>query len=283
MSNVIPFDFNSCQLRVVEQDGEPWFVLADVCRVLELSNPTVVAERLDEDEKGNPKSGLGLRRDQLLINESGLYAVVLRSDKPTAKPFRRWVTHDVLPSIRKTGQYLSQRSSGYPELAKNHRARLQLARMCGLKGPKAILAANSWTEREEGVDVLGLVGVTHLTSSVQSAEITASELGVRAGLPGKGKGCAQNVNLCLWHLGLLDTVYDKRGSLAWRISSKGMESGHLEYDDVTKKHGQRSSVQTIVYRESLLSLIQGAGLVEEDFKQLKIRRKAESPLEEVAA
>ena len=88
------------------RDGEPWFCLVDVCRVLDLSSPHKVAERLDRDELTGIKvrSG-GQTREMTFINESGLYSVILRSDKPEAKPFRKWVTSDVLPTIRKTGGY----------------------------------------------------------------------------------------------------------------------------------------------------------------------------------
>lgn len=100
------------KIRVVEIDGEPWWVLADICKVLELSNPTKVAERLEEDEKANFE--LGLRGGSTnCVNESGLYAVVLRSDKPQAKPFRKWITSEVIPSIRKTGSYSVNQTDSY--------------------------------------------------------------------------------------------------------------------------------------------------------------------------
>lgn len=101
---------NFGEIRTVSISDEPWFVLADVCKALELSNPTIVADRLDEDEKA--KFNLGLSGGATnCINESGLYSVILRSDKPQAKPFRKWVTSEVLPSIRKTGSYSLQRDS----------------------------------------------------------------------------------------------------------------------------------------------------------------------------
>lgn len=95
---------------MVMQNGEPWWVLADICKALDLSNPSKVAERLDNDEKQQlrygPNSELGLNHNTTtIINESGLYSVILRSNKPEAKAFKRWVTHEVLPSIRRTGQY----------------------------------------------------------------------------------------------------------------------------------------------------------------------------------
>ena len=82
---------------------EPWWILTYVCKVLELSNPSRVAERLDDDERSNFE--LGRQGKGIIINESGLYSVILRSDKPQAKSFKRWVTHEALPSIRQTGSY----------------------------------------------------------------------------------------------------------------------------------------------------------------------------------
>lgn len=106
MNGLQVFSYNSSEVRTVMRDGKPWFCLVDVCRVLDLSSPHKVAERLDRDELTGIKvrSG-GQTREMTFINESGLYSVILRSDKPEAKPFRKWVTSDVLPTIRKTGRY----------------------------------------------------------------------------------------------------------------------------------------------------------------------------------
>ena len=95
------------EIRTVAIDGEPMFCLIDICKSLGMSNPTMVAQRLDEDEL--TKLNLGSRAgDTNFITESGLYAVILRSDKPNAKKFRKWVTSEVLPQIRKTGAYQKQ-------------------------------------------------------------------------------------------------------------------------------------------------------------------------------
>lgn len=92
------------QLRTVEIDGEIHFVAADVCKILELTNPTVAVERLDADEKA--KFNLGLPGGETnCVNETGLYRLIFTSRKPDAKKFQRWVFHEVLPSIRKTGFY----------------------------------------------------------------------------------------------------------------------------------------------------------------------------------
>ena len=92
------------KVRSVKKDNEPWFVAADVCRALEHSNVTVTLDRLDEDERA--KFNLGRQGDTWCVNEPGLYSLVLGSRKPEAKAFKRWITQEVIPSIRRTGGYL---------------------------------------------------------------------------------------------------------------------------------------------------------------------------------
>ena len=117
MNEMQVFKYKDNEVRTVEQGGEVWWVLADVCRVLALSEPHRVAHRLDEDEKGRTQiTTLGGDQKMTIISESGLYKVILRSDKPEAKKFTRWVTHEVLPTIRRTGGYGSQ-AAGLTKLA----------------------------------------------------------------------------------------------------------------------------------------------------------------------
>ena len=107
MSNIRIFNYNSVEVRTIQKDGEPWFVLRDVCNVLGLGTPARVAERLDPDEVSQTHitDSMGRQQETTIINESGLYNVILRSDKPEAKPFRKWVTSEVLPTIRRHGLY----------------------------------------------------------------------------------------------------------------------------------------------------------------------------------
>lgn len=108
MNELQIFNYNSNEVRTVQNGGEPWFVLKDVCAVLGMNNSRMVAERLDEDEMGVSQiDTLGGKQAMTIVNESGLYSVILRSDKPEAKPFRKWVTSEVLPSIRKHGAYMT--------------------------------------------------------------------------------------------------------------------------------------------------------------------------------
>ncbi len=116
MTDLVPFSFESHDVRVVMRDGQPWWVLADVCQALEIGNAPQAASRLDEDEKSTiitDDSG-NLNAERLIINESGLYSLIFTSRKAAAKRFKKWVTSEVLPQIRKTGGYRADQVSYAP-------------------------------------------------------------------------------------------------------------------------------------------------------------------------
>jgi len=100
------FEFNNSDIQIVLIENEPWFVAKDICDVLGLTNPSESLKALDYDEKLTSEIlRAGQNRNVNLINESGLYSLVFRSNKEEAKTFRKWVTSEVLPSLRKTGKY----------------------------------------------------------------------------------------------------------------------------------------------------------------------------------
>lgn len=109
MSEIQPFTFpaTGAAVRVVTVDGEPWFVVADVCTVLGLTNPTMAAGRLAADDLSTAEviDSMGRPQQARVCNESGLYDLILDSRKPEARAFRRWITAEVVPAIRKTGSY----------------------------------------------------------------------------------------------------------------------------------------------------------------------------------
>lgn len=116
MSNIQIFNYQSNEVRTVEMGGEPWFVLKDVCNILGISKYRDTAARLDADERGAVEvDTLGGTQQVIAVNESGLYHVILRSDKPEAAPFRKWVTSEVLPSIRKNGGYIAGQEQLSPQ------------------------------------------------------------------------------------------------------------------------------------------------------------------------
>lgn len=124
MNAVEMFDFQGQVMRTLVIDGDPWFVAADVCRVLEHTNPTVAVARLDDDERA--KFNLGRQGQATIVNEPGLYALILGSRKAEAKAFKRWITHDVLPQIRRTGKYAGAQQIEY-QIPQTYAAALELA------------------------------------------------------------------------------------------------------------------------------------------------------------
>ncbi|MBI9109991.1 Bro-N domain-containing protein [Maridesulfovibrio ferrireducens] len=118
MSNIIPFDFGDRVVRVhQDQDGGPWFVAKDVAAILDIQNIRQNLETLDDDEKGVYKAyTLGGEQEMSCVSESGLYSLIFRSRKPEAKKFRKWVTSEVLPALRKNGCYSMPEPSPAPVL-----------------------------------------------------------------------------------------------------------------------------------------------------------------------
>lgn len=106
MSNLSVFNFESHEIRFVGTADSPWWVAADICKVLAIANVSDAIDKLDDDEKLlSSLTTSGQKRDVLCINESGLYSLVLTSRKPQAKRFKKWLTSEVIPAIRKTGTY----------------------------------------------------------------------------------------------------------------------------------------------------------------------------------
>ncbi len=153
--------FEGNQLRIIEQNNEPWFVAKDVCDILEISNPSKAVSRLDDDERSNFK--LGRQGNTNVVNEFGLYNLVLGSRKPEAKQFKRWITHDVIPSIRKTGSYqtgidtsqlspeLQMFNGLYQSLAKQEVATKQLETKVDNISNIVSMTSNEWRDKTDVV------------------------------------------------------------------------------------------------------------------------------------
>lgn len=121
------FNFENLPVRATSRSGEIWFVAADVCAALEITNPRHAVSRLDDDEKGViTVDTLGGPQETVIISESGLYSLTLTSRKEEAKRFKRWITHEVLPAIRKTGGY--QKHETTPALDVTHAPTMKVAR-----------------------------------------------------------------------------------------------------------------------------------------------------------
>lgn len=139
------FTYDSAEVRTVMVGGEPWFVAKDVCAVLGIANNRDALGRLDEDEKGVASTDtLGGVQSLQTVNESGLYSLILGSRKPEARAFKRWITHEVIPSIRKTGMYATDALLDDPDLllktvtrlAEERRGRLEAEAQVAAQAPK---------------------------------------------------------------------------------------------------------------------------------------------------
>lgn len=192
MNELQIFNYQSNEVRTIMRNGGPWFCLADVCKVLGIKNPSQMADRLDQDERA--MFDIGRQGKTWFINESGLYNVILRSDKPESKPFRKWVTGTVLPAIRKTGAYNanalteSSKAALAEAKAKNARARvasmwMKLAKENPVPEYKAICAHYASAELNGGMAVLPLPEVAERTYS--AAEVGEMLGGVSANAIGR--------------------------------------------------------------------------------------------------
>ena len=146
MNAIKTFNFGASPVRIIEINGEPWFVAADVGAVLQLTNVRSSVALLDDDEKDvSTIDTRGGMQETSIISESGLYTLILKSRRPEAKPFRKWVTSEVLPSIRKTGSYgQAAIPQSYPDLlrayADEYEARQALANQVKVDAPKVAFA-----------------------------------------------------------------------------------------------------------------------------------------------
>jgi anti-repressor protein len=136
------FNYGESELRTVVCNNEPWFVAKDVCDILEISNPTMALQRLDEDERS--KFNLGRQGETNIVNESGLYELVFGSRKQEAQDFKRWIKREVLPSIRKNGSYgVNKLPSNYVEaleaLVEQVKCNQELSEKAALDAPKVAL------------------------------------------------------------------------------------------------------------------------------------------------
>ncbi|KQU12174.1 hypothetical protein ASG46_06435 [Bacillus sp. Leaf49] len=127
------FDYKGNNVRTFMRDEETWFVARDVCNILEIGNPSQALSRLDDDEKNTIilNEGIG-NPNKTIVNEPGLYTLILSSRKPEAKQFKRWVTHDVLPVIRKSGMYISEDATREQKLF-NYDLLEETFRNCGIE------------------------------------------------------------------------------------------------------------------------------------------------------
>ena len=266
MNNVIPFKFDAREVRTLVIDDQPWFVAADIAQALEYGVPSAMARYLDDDEKGvSIVHTPGGEQEMLVINESGLYSVILRSRKAEAKRFKKWVTAEVLPSIRKTGGYhvaangeftqgairefQSSRAEILEGIVKVNASMMALGSAYGLQGNQLLLYTNKAVEKQTGVAPMALLGITGLVNQEQELHYTATELGKKHGMS------ANAMNKLLAQVGLQRRFEYAKGKHRWELTPEGRKHGVIL--DTAKRHSDGTPVQQIRWRESVLQVLQG--------------------------
>lgn len=248
MNDMNVYKFDSQEVRVVAgSDGEPWFVAADVCKVLDQPDTSKVCSRLDEDEKGTHIMRTpGGSQEMTVINESGLYSLILTSRKAEAKRFKKWVTSEVLPSIRKTGSYsFDKKETKVPELIDANAlylSDLEVAKTF-LEGNQAILSANVSTRKATGIDILER-HEAKLISPVKHQLLNVTSVGKQIG------ATARETNLLLEKLGLQISMRDDKGNLLYDLTDKGKDFG--EVLDTTKKHNDGTPIKQLKWYTNVI-------------------------------
>lgn len=265
MSNVIPFKFEASEIRTLVIDDQPWFVAADVAGVLAYTDAQAMTRKLDADEIQNRQIvGFG-NRGVIVINESGLYSAILRSRKAEAKRFKKWVTAEVLPSIRKTGGYHVAANGEFAqgairefqgtrlEMVQNvtsmTESSLRLAGLLGFEGNQGRLYADKLVKRQLGIGPMELLGVTGLVNQEQELHYTATELGKKHSMS------ANSMNKLLAQVGLQRRFEYAKGRHRWELTPEGRRHGVIL--DTAKRHSDGTPVQQIRWRESVLQVLQG--------------------------
>jgi len=215
MADITLFDFDGLDVRLTMQNGEPWWVASDVCYILGLSNVSSAVSVLDTDEKS--KLNLDLPGKPWLINEFGLYSLILNSRKPAAKGFKRWITHEVIPTIRKTGEYSVNKQRENLEKSILPKATLKdidyVSRMMGRAYGKPYQQSyiNHQLKRHHP-HLLGPAPTTEDRASLKSAKalLTPTEIAQQLGLKYKsGNPNPRKVNQMLEELGYQENIQGK--------------------------------------------------------------------------
>lgn len=245
MNDLTVFRFEGTrEVRTVIKDGEPWFVAKDICDILELTNPTMAIESLDDDERS--KYFLGRQGEVNIINESGLYALVFKSRKPEAKAFRKWVTSEVLPAIRKTGQYSKQYSAPQNPVIDNEfnmrefRVWHEFAELCGLRDNAALISADNTVYRLRGISMLKTAQI-ELKNPEQERILTPTQLANHLGLAGP-----KEMNLSLACRGFQIKEWGH-----WTPTDKGKKYAVLL--DTGKRHSNGTMIQQLKWKETVLN------------------------------
>ena len=254
LSSLLPFHYEGAQIRVLtDSQGAPWFIAADLCSCLGIRNPSDALSRLDDDEKGlGSTETLKGQQSLATVNESGLYALVLSSRKPEAKRFKRWITHEVLPAIRRTGSYaVPNLASSQPALPANKQDSVNallligqaIAQVPGVKAGIAMAAILTCIQENTGLSVETLRR-TLPAAQAPICSLNATQLGQRLGM------AARVMNQHLAACGLqLRNARDE-----WELSERGQQ-----WAEALPYCRQGHSGYQILWNPAVVDIVRGLG------------------------
>jgi prophage antirepressor-like protein len=254
MTQLIPFEFDQHQVRVVEaDDGETMFIAADVAAALGYANPRDAIKRHCRGVvKRDTPTASGVQSFSV-IREPDVYRLIVRSKLPSAERFETWVFEEVLPAIRKHGRYEAPAIS-VPFETDNMTAISRAsaiagaldaaARAFGFDDNMRLLSVNQAVQKRTGVNLLGELGATHLLSPINERYMTPTELGLPFDMS------AVAVNRALRDLGYQRQERDAKGKGYWVMTERGRDAGGRMMD-TGKKHGDGVAVQQLKWPESV--------------------------------
>lgn len=238
------FNFNAATLRTLtDENGDPWFVGKDVCDILEISNPSDALKRLDDDERA--RFNLGRQGETNIINEAGLYTLVLGSRKPEAHEFKRWVTHEVLPSVRKHGAYATEATIDQILADPDFGIRL----LTDLKNERAKRIQAENQIKELAPKAKALEDFTNVPDALLVRD--AAKLLSNAGTPIGEKELRE------W-LSQHDWVYRHAGT--WWAASERVKAGHLVMVE-SRSHGQHKDGSIFAFAPTVKITRKGLALI----------------------
>lgn len=240
MTHIIPFDFDGAAVRVLEQDGEPWFVAGDVSSILGYSEAKDMTRNLDDDEKGRqivPTPGGD--QEMTTISESGLYSAILTSRRPEARRFKKWVTSEVLPSIRKTGSFAAKAKP--PQLPATVSALLAIgkavSKVPGVKPEMAMALTLNLIERTTGLLVSDMRLALPGAAQAEAKKLNPTQLGAAIG------GLhARAINVALTELG-----FQEKTERGYVLTEAGAKLGEMT---PFNRHGH-SGYQPLWYESTI--------------------------------
>ena len=262
-SEIQTFDFNNAPLRTLtDEAGDPWFVAKDVCNILEISNNRDAISQLDNDEKNTVviSDGIPGNPNKTIISEPGLYKLIMRSRKPEAKDFQRWVTHEVLPSIRKHGIYATE--STIDQILANPDFGIRLLTSLKEERAKRIEAETQVKELEPKAKALD--DFTNVPETLLVRE--AAKLLSNAGTPIGEKELRE------W-LSQHDWAYRHAGT--WWAASDRVKAGHLVMVE-SRSHGQHKDGSLFAFPPTVKITRKGLTLLHQRLGETRLNETLET-------